>query len=218
MSFWYDLFMQEKETNEVSLSIEAVRENIYIIRGQKVMLYMDLAFLYGVQTKVLNQSVKRNLDRFPEDFMFQLNKEEVDLCLRSQIVTLGNEAFSDFGDSLKSQFVTSKNTAKNIDSLVTQSKMSKRGGIRKYPMVFTEQGIAMLSSVLNSKRAIQINIQIIRVFTKLREMIEAYKDLKEKVEEMEINNEVNFKEIFRTIRLLTVEKKKPKNPMGFIVR
>ncbi|MEI6553499.1 MAG: ORF6N domain-containing protein [bacterium] len=190
--------MQEKETNKVSLSIEAVRENIYIIRGQKVMLDKDLAMLYGVQTKVLNQSVKRNLDRFPVDFMFQLSKEEVEMCSRSQFVTLNSGKSS---SNLKSQIVT-----------------SSWGGGRKGSLAFTEQGIAMLSSVLNSKRAIQINIQIIRVFTKLREMIEAYKDLKEKVEEMEVNNEVNFREIFRAIRLLTVEKKKPKNPIGFVVR
>ena len=192
--------MKEKEINEVSLNIDTVRENIYIIRGQKVMLDRDLAFLYGVQTKVLNQSVKRNLDRFPEDFMFQLSKEEIEVSLRSQFVTL-------------------KNTPTNKADLTSLYVNSKRGRhIKYYPMAFTEQGIAMLSSVLNSKRAIQINIQIIRVFTRLREMIEAYKDLKEKVEEMEINNEVNFREIFRVIRLLTVEKKKPKNPMGFVVR
>ena len=191
--------MQKKEANEVSLNIETIRENIYIIRGQKVMLDRDLATLYGVPTKVLNQSVKRNLDRFPEDFMFQLSKEEIEICSRSQIVTLNTNKDR---ANLKSQFVT-----------------SRRGyNIKYYPMAFTEQGIAMLPSVLNSKRAIQINIQVIRVFTKLREMIEAYKDLKEKVEEMEMNNEVNFREIFRAIRLLTVEKKKPKNPMGFVLR
>ena len=194
------LSMQQKEINEASLSIEAVRENIYIIRGQKVMLDRDLAMLYGVPTKVLNQSVKRNLDRFPGDFMFQLSKEEVEMCLRSQFVTLNS-------------------TATNQASLKLQSTVSNRGRhIKYYPVAFTEQGIAMLSSVLNSKKAIQINIQIIRVFTKLREMIEAYKDLKEKVEEMEANNEVNFREIFRAIRLLTVEKKKPKTPMGFVLR
>ena len=192
--------MQQKEINEASLSIEAVRENFYIVRGQKVMLDRDLAMLYGVPTKVLNQSVKRNLDRFPGDFMFQLSKEEVEMCLRSQFVTLNS-------------------TATNQASLKLQSTVSNRGRhIKYYPVAFTEQGIAMLSSVLNSKKAIQINIQIIRVFTKLREMIEAYKDLKEKVEEMEANNEVNFREIFRAIRLLTVEKKKPKTPMGFVLR
>lgn len=85
------------------------------------------------------------------------------------------------------------------------------------PMTFTEQGIAMLSSVLNSDRAIQVNIQIIRVFTKMREMIDAYKDLKEKVEEMELNNEILFNEIFKSIRALTYEKEKPKGKFGFVV-
>ena len=108
------------------------------------MLDRDLASLYEVPTKVLNQAVKRNIDRFPEDFMFQLNVEEYDSILRSQFVTLEKGMIP----NLKSQFVT-----------------SSYGGTRKPPLVFTEQGIAMLSSVLNSKKAIHINIQIIRIFT-----------------------------------------------------
>lgn len=199
MSFWYGFLMQEKEPTEISLNIETIRENIYIIRGRKVMLDRDLAMFYGVPTKRLNEAVKRNLDRFPEDFMFQLTKEEVEICSRSQIATLNDD---EKDENLKSQIVT-----------------SKRGSNIKYmPMAFTEQGIAMLSSVLNSKRAIQVNIQIIRVFTKLREMIDAYKDLREKVEEMEMNNEANFREIFRIIRGFIEEEKKPKDPMGFVAR
>jgi hypothetical protein len=208
--------MQEKETKEVSLNIDTIRENIYIIRGQKVMLDRDLAMLYGVTTKRLNEAVKRNNRRFPEDFMFQLTKEEVEICSRSQFVTLNDEDEFDGGESLKSQIATSNNTAINKGSLKSQIVTSKRGGIRKQPMAFTEQGITMLSSVLNSDRAIQVNIQIIRVFTKLREMIDAYKDLREKIEEMEISNEANFTEIFRIIKLLITEKEKPKGPMGFI--
>lgn len=130
---------------------------------------------------VLNQAVRRNLDRFPEDFMFQLTKTEMDNWI--------------------SQSVISNSTLKQ--------------SLRKPPLAFTEQGIAMLSSVLNSKRAIQVNIQIIRIFTKLREMIGAYKELREKVEEMEKNNETNFSEIFRVIRLLITEKEEPKEKMGF---
>ena len=192
--------MQEKEIKEVSLSIETIRENIYIIRGQKVMLDRDLSMLYGVDTRTLNQAVKRNIRRFPEDFMFQLTKEESEICSRSQFATLNDDEEEKSVDCLKSQIVT-----------------SNRGRYAKYfPMAFTEQGIAMLSSVLNSDRAVQVNIQIIRVFTKLREMIDAYKDLREKIEEMEINNEANFTEIFRIIKLLITEKEKSKGPMGFI--
>jgi hypothetical protein len=198
--------MQEKEIRDVSLTIETVRENIYIIRGQKVMLDRDLAMLYGVETKRLNESVKRNSDRFPEDFMFQLTKEESEICSRSQFVTL-NDGESN-SENLISKIAISSSSPKN--------KVG-RGGDRKMPMTFTEQGIAMLSSVLNSDRAIQVNIQIIRVFTKMREMIDAYKDLKEKVEEMELNNEILFNEIFKSIRALTYEKEKPKGKFGFVV-
>ena len=118
------------------------------------MLDRDLAVLYGVPTKVLNQAVKRNIDRFPEDFMFQLDAEE--------------------NSNWKSQFVTSIST-------LSQS-------LRKLPFAFSEQGISMLSSVLNSPKAIRVNIQIIRIFTKLREMIDAYQELRLKVEEMGIKN------------------------------
>ena len=193
--------MKEKEikdAGEIPLSIETIRENIYIIRGQKVMLDRDLAMLYGVKTMRLNEAVKRNLKRFPEDFMFQLSKDEAERCSRSQIAIL-NESEND------------------EPSLISQFAISNRGRHAKYfPMAFTEQGIAMLSSVLNSDRAIQVNIQIIRVFTKLREMIDAYKDLREKIEEMEKNNEANFSEIYQIINLLIVEKEKPKGQFGFI--
>lgn len=127
---------------------EMIENKIYLIRGKKVMLDSDLAHLYGVETKVLNQAVKRNIERFPLDFMFQLVKEEYEV-LRSQFVTL------------------------------------KQGQHKKYlPLVFTEQGIAMLSSVLNSKRAIQVNIQIMRTFTKLREILITHKDLERKINEI----------------------------------
>ncbi|MEI6553530.1 MAG: ORF6N domain-containing protein [bacterium] len=163
--------MKEKEikdVGEIPLSIETIRENIYIIRGQKVMLDRDLAILYGVKTMRLNEAVRRNFKRFPEDFMFQLSKDESERCSRSQFAILNNTAVN------KDDFDFEGNNFK------------KRGSNIKYmPLAFTEQGIAMLSSVLNSDRAIQVNIQIIRVFTKLREMIDAYKDLREKIEEME---------------------------------
>lgn len=174
--------MQEKETKKVSLSIEIVRENIYIIRGQKVMLDRDLAMLYGVATTRLNEAVRRNQNRFPGDFMFRLDLEEM----------------------------------KNWISQSATSNSSLKQSLRKPPLAFTEQGIAMLSSVLNSDRAIQVNIQIIRVFTKMREMIDAYKELREKIQEMEISNEANFTEIFRIINLFIVEREKPKGQFGFI--
>ena len=174
----------ENEQNiiiEESLTPEIIREKIYIIRGRKVMLDRDLAVLYQVPTKQLNRAVRRNMDRFPEDFMFLLNHNEM--------------------DNWKCQIGTSNSNLKQ--------------SLRKPPLAFTEQGIAMLSSVLNSDRAISVNIQIIRIFTKLREMIDAYKELREKVEEMEKNNETNFREIFRVLRLLITEEERPKGKIGF---
>jgi cell shape-determining protein MreC len=127
---------------------ETIINKIYIIRDKKVMIDRDLAELYGVDTRVLNQTVKRNLKRFPDDFMFQLTDEEF-RNLRSQIVT------------------------------------SSWGGSRFRPMVFTEQGVAMLSSVLNSERAISVYIQVIRVFTRMRAMIESHKEILKKLEMLE---------------------------------
>lgn len=183
------------------ITIEGVKDKIHFIRGKKVMLDSDLAMLYGVQTKALNQAVKRNIKRFPPDFMFQLRNEEVLNFKEVEFSRSQNATLKPI--SLRSQIVTLE---------------KGRGKYKKYlPIAFTEQGIAMLSSVLNSDRAIQVNIQIIRIFTKLRDMIDAYKELREKVEEMEKNNETNFKEIFNAIRLLIREEEKPKNPMGFNV-
>lgn len=123
-----------------AITAEIIATRIIELRGRKIMLDSDLAKLYGVKAKVLNQAVKRNIKRFPEDFMLQLSRKEAE-SLRSQIVTLNN----------------------------TKSEISKRGKHFKYlPYAFTEQGVAMLSSVLNSERAIQVNILIMRAFTKLR--------------------------------------------------
>jgi len=134
--------------NHIAIPEEYMALRIYLIRGQKVMLDMDLAELYGVQTKVLKQAVRRNNERFPEDFMFELSTDEF--------------------ANLRSQFVTS-----NWES------------IRYAPMAFTEQGIAMLSSVLKSKQAITVNIQIIRVFIRMRELIQTHKELELWMEELE---------------------------------
>ena len=140
--------------------LQNIQSKIYVIRGQRVMLDRDLASMYGVETKVLNQAVKRNIERFPEDFMFQLTKGEYEILtdqdLRSQIVTANSSERT--GDlDLRSQFVTSR----FIDNW---------GGSRRMPYAFTEQGVAMLSSVLRSPLAIQVNIGIIRVFVELRRL------------------------------------------------
>ena len=142
---------------------DRIESKIFLIKGKKTMLDSDLSALYGVETKRLNEAVRRNIERFPSDFMFQLNERENDMFLRSQIATLKNM-------NLKSQIATS----------------SFRGKHRKYPTyAFTEQGVAMLSSVLNSARAIQVNIQIIRTFTKLRELIATNRELRIEIEKLE---------------------------------
>jgi hypothetical protein len=154
----------------VLLSEEKIVSRIYFIREKKVMLDRDLAEMYGVPTKILNQAVKRNLRRFPDDFMFQLTANELEI-LKSQIVTSRSTSEE---TNLMSQFGTS--------SLTDDRNW---GGIRKLPYVFTEQGVAMLSSVLNSNTAIDVNIQIIRVFTRMREALLSQKDLVLKIEKLE---------------------------------
>jgi hypothetical protein len=161
--------------------METIEKKILLIRGQKVMLDSDLADLYCVQTKVLVQAVKRNINRFPPDFMFLLAVEEAAI--------------------LRSQFVTSS---------------SGYGGRRYAPYVFTEQGVAMLSSVLNSPRAIEINIQIIRAFVKLREMISSHKDLARKLAELEKKYDSQFKVVFDALRSLISEPKPKEKKIGFI--
>ncbi|MCK9351288.1 MAG: ORF6N domain-containing protein [Candidatus Paceibacterota bacterium] len=168
-----------KETHVIPK--ERIIQSIFVMRGQKVMSARDLSVLYGVETKALNQAVKRNIDRFPEDFMFQLTREETKIW--------------------KSQFVTSN----------SGDKM----GLRKDPIVFTEQGILMLSSVLKSERAIQVNIQIVRTFIKLREMLSNYKEVKEKIEAMEKKYDQRFKVVFDTLKQLLTEEEKPKRKIGF---
>jgi len=152
-----------------AIAIEVITTRILELRGKKVMLDRDLAKLYGVPAKVLNQAVKRNIKRFPEDFMFKLSWEEV--------------------ESSRSQFVTLKQ-GKNIKYL---------------PYVFTEHGVAMLSSVLNSERAIQVNILIMRAFTKLREILLTHKELSAKIEALEkkySEHDQTIKEIFQAIKQL----------------
>ncbi|MDR4499691.1 MAG: ORF6N domain-containing protein [Candidatus Scalindua sp.] len=173
---------KQKDTGVTPIPKDYVESKILLMRDKKVMLDRDLALLYGVETKVLNQAVKRNKGRFPEDFMFQLTKDEYN-SLRSQIVTL------------------------------------KRGQHRKYPpYVFTEQGVAMLSSVLNSEKAIQVNIQIMRTFTKLREMMISYKELQKKIESMEKRHDKHdqhFQVVFKAIQEMLNPPVKKKGKIGF---
>jgi ORF6N domain len=160
---------------------ERIERAIILIRGQKVMLDADLARLYGVTTRALNQAVKRNIDRFPHDFMFRLNHEESDALSRSQFVIL------------------------------------KRGKNIKYrPYAFTEQGVAMLSSVLRSKRAIGVNIAIMRVFSRLRQFLASHADLLRRLDAMESKYDENFRVVFEAIRqLMTETDERPKDRMGF---
>jgi len=158
-----------------------IEEKILLLRGRKVMLDSDLAKLYGVETFNLNKAVKRNIDRFPGDFMFQLTKEET--------------------SALTFQFGI--------------SNQAGRGGRRYLPFVFTEQGVAMLSSVLNSKRAIQVNVEIMRAFAKLREVILSHKELKTKIDEMEKKYDENFRVVFEALRELLEPPAKPKKEIGF---
>ncbi|MCX5905295.1 MAG: ORF6N domain-containing protein [Proteobacteria bacterium] len=160
---------------------ELIASKIYIIRRLKVMLDRDLAQLYGVETKQLKRAVKRNLDRFPADFMFELNTDEYD-ALRCQTGTL------------------------------------KRGAHSKYPpFAFTEQGVAMLSSVLNSKRAIQVNIQIMRVFTRFRQILLSNKDLRRELEELQRVTDDWFRVVFETLDQLLSHEERPRRKIGFKV-
>jgi len=161
------------------ISVEIIENKIYLIRGKKVMLDKNLASLYGVETKVLLQSVKRNLERFPDEFMFQLNKQEYNI-LRSQIVT------------------------------------SSWGGRRYLPHAFTEQGVAMLSSVLKSKRAIQVNILIMKTFVKLRELIASHKDILYKIEEMQKKYDGQFQLVFEAIKSLMKQPEQKPKKIGFL--
>ena len=166
-----------------SLALQkTIEQKILLIRGKKVMLDKDLAMLYEVPTKRLNEQVKRNIERFPEDFMFQLTKRE-----KAEVVA-------------------------NCDHLKTL-KFSPQ-----LPYAFTEQGVAMLSSVLNSKRAIMANIQIMRTFTKIRELLATHKDLQRKIEDMESKYDQQFKAVFEAIRQLLEPPipEKPKGRIGFV--
>ncbi len=161
--------------------IDVIKNRIYEVRGQRVMLDRDLAELYGVETKVLNQAVKRNIERFPEDFMFQLDRKDV-FFLKSQQITV-----NEYNADLRSQIVTSSPEDVDAESnkhLKSQIATSNWGGGRYLPYAFTELGIAMLSSVLRSETAIQVNINIMRAFVAIRHAIGAWQGVNLKVEQL----------------------------------
>ena len=168
---------------ETILQEEIISRQIYVVRGCQVMLDADLAALYGIETRVLNQAVSRNHERFPEDFMFRLSNEE--------------------WNHLKSQQVTS----------------SQWGGRRYAPRAFTESGIAMLSSVLRSDTAIQVNIQIIRTFVQLRHMLAHYEKIWQKIEKLEseqIQQHQQIEKVFQALRRLLIQEEQPRKQIGFV--
>ena len=162
-------------------NIDIIKIRIYEVRGLRVMLDRDLAELYNVETKVLNQAVKRNIERFPEDFMFKLDRKDL-LFLKSQQTTV-----NEYNADLRSQIVTSSPEgvdAENNTRLKSQFETSNWGGGRYLPYAFTELGIAMLSSVLRSETAIQVNINIMRAFVAIRQAVAAWQDTNLKVEQL----------------------------------
>ena len=162
-----------------AVAVERIESRIFMLRGHKVMLSPDLADLYEVEPKALVQAVKRNIERFPADFMFQLNLQEF--------------------ENLKSQIVT-----------------SSCGGLRRAtPYAFTEQGVAMLSSVLRSKRAVLVNVEIMRAFVRLRQMLAAHADLARKLAALEKRYDAQFKVVFDAIRELMIPPTGKKRPIGF---
>ena len=167
-----------KETALI-IPIERIQQCIYLIRNQKVMLDKDLASLYGVKPIALRQQVKRNIDRFPHDFMFQLTDKEVEILL-------------------------SQNVIPSRKSL---------GGYNPY--AFTEQGVAMLSSILRSKRAVEVNIAIMRTFVKLRQILADNALLRSKIESMERKYDEQFEQVFTVLKYMIAEETKPKQPFGF---
>jgi hypothetical protein len=165
--------------NKSLIPVDRIEKAILLIRGQKVILDADLAALYGVETKMLVRAVKRNINRFPTDFMFQLSKEEF--------------------DNLRFHFGTS----------------SVWGGRRYPPYAFTEQGVAMLSSVLHSQRAVQVNIEIMRTFIRLRQMLASHVELARKLDALEKKYDAQFKQVFEAIRQLMAPPEPKRRPIGF---
>lgn len=178
-------FINRIKMNEI-IKPEEILPQIFHIRGKKVMLDFHLAAMYEVETRILNQAVRRSIDRFPDDFMFQLSQKEFEILI--------------------SQFVTS--SLENINW----------GGRRKLPLAFTEQGVAMISGVLRSEKAVQVNIAIMRAFVKMREMIDQNKELKKRLDEMESRYDEQFQEVFEAIRQLIGIKNEPMKPIGYRIK
>jgi len=172
--------MNDRMANGKSVVLlERIERSILLIRGQKVMLSIHLASLYNVETRALNQAVKRNISRFPEDFMFQLNSAEAEELVSQNVIP--HKKY--FGGAL--------------------------------PYAFTEQGVAMLSSVLNSERAIKVNIEIMRAFVRLRQILSANKELAKKLDELEKKYDAQFRVVFEAIRQLMAGPERPPKKIGF---
>jgi hypothetical protein len=189
------------------IPVEHVARRILYFRGEKVLLDFDLAVLYGVRVKVLNQAVKRNRERFPDDFMFQLTGEETQL-LRSQLLRSGNRQVAENGGA-----------GTSWSQIVTSSQ--KYRGTKYRPYAFTEEGVAMLSSVLKSKRAVKVNIAIMRAFVKLRQTLDANRQLAQKFSELEERvgkHDDEIAAILEAIRQLMTPRERPRREIGFHVR
>lgn len=174
---------EKKQQTQPILPDDVVMDKIYLVRGQKIMIDRDLAELYGVETRALKQAVRRNIARFPEDFMFEMDKTEL--------------------ENWRSQNVTSK---------------EDRQGLRYAPFCFTEQGVTMLSCILNSERAIAVNIQIIRIFTRMREMLLTHKDILLKLEQLEkkvTGHDEDIRLIFQYLKELLSPPAQPRAKIGF---
>lgn len=175
------------------IPVERIEKAILFFRGQKVLVDSDLAALYDVETKALNRAVKRNIERFPEDFMFQLTKEEWEI-LRCHIGT---------------------SNGKTPLRLQDRPSISSSGGRRYPPYVFTEQGVAMLSSVLRSDRAVKVNIEIMRAFVRLREILASNSELARKLDALEKKYDAQFRVVFDAIRELMAPPTKEQRRIGF---
>lgn len=178
------------------MELQLIQQKIFEIRGYRVMMDYDLAVLYEVETKDLKRAVKRNIERFPSDFMFELTEKEFE-ALRCQIGT------SNGTETLRSQFVT-----------------SKRGGNRYLPFAFTEQGVAMLSGILRSPKAIEINIGIMRAFVLLRELTTGYAEIKNQLDQFMLDTNLQIADIYDILSEMAFKQKhqdKPRNPVGYVI-
>ena len=177
-----------------TVTLERIVGRILRLRGENVMLDSDLAALYGVETKALNQAVKRNPDRFPADFMFRLTWDEA-----KGLVVLREVDLETGGFASRSQIVT----------------LNRGANVKFLPHAFTEEGVAMLSSVLRSPRAAQVNVEIMRAFVRMRQVLASNADLAKKLDALEARYDRQFRAVFDAIRALMREPERPSRPMGF---